>query len=129
MRWTLAPTPFGCRAVHKWSEVLPLGPSGTTSLLLAASQQFAAKGMDWRGYYHETAERKFPHGSVGDWNVFDHGVNNAEGALRFPSMQYSQGTILKVGELFVKSFGATLTLTSIVDGVLRPWRFNMAQLL
>jgi hypothetical protein len=57
-------------------------------MLLNASTLFAKKGMDWEGYYHQTGGVKFPEGSVNGWNTNDHGVNNAEGALRWPAVTY-----------------------------------------
>eukprot|EP00040_Diaphanoeca_grandis_P018238 m.95748 g.95748 ORF g.95748 m.95748 type:complete len:252 (+) comp26846_c0_seq1:926-1681(+) len=51
-------------------------------------------GMDWHRYYNDmaptnrTGNKSFPHGSVPTWNVYDHGVNNAEGAFRWPSALY-----------------------------------------
>jgi hypothetical protein len=52
-------------------------------MLLNASTLFAHKGMDWKAYYHQTGRIKFPEGSVPNWNTNDHGVNNAEGAIRW----------------------------------------------
>lgn len=69
-------------------EVMPLGGEVTTSMLLNASVLFQAKGMDWHSYYHQTGNIKFPNGSVNGWNTNDHGVNNAEGALRWPAVAY-----------------------------------------
>ena len=44
--------------------------------------------MDWPGYYHQTGSITFPEGSVPGWNTNDHGVNNAEGAMRWPAVAY-----------------------------------------
>jgi len=68
--------------------VMPLGGAATTTLLLNASALFRAKGMDWDAYYHQTGPIKFPEGPVSGWNTNDHGVNNAEGALRWPAVAY-----------------------------------------
>jgi hypothetical protein len=38
--------------------------------------------MDWLSYYHRNGTVKFPLLDVHAWNTNDHGVNNAEGALR-----------------------------------------------
>ena len=57
-------------------------------MLLNASAMFMQKGMDWNGYYHQTGEVKFPEKAVNVWNTNDHGVNNAEGALRWPPVTY-----------------------------------------
>ena len=40
------------------------------------------------GYYHQTGKITFPEGSVPGWNTNDHGVNNAEGAMRWPAVSY-----------------------------------------
>ena len=66
------------------ASVMPLGSNGTKVMLLNASVLFAKKGMNWKAYYHQTGSIKFPEGSVAGWNTNDHGVNNAEGALRWP---------------------------------------------
>ena len=68
--------------------VMPLGAAGTTEMLLEASALFASKGMDWLSYYHQNGSIKFPMKDVGNWNTNDHGVNNAEGALRWPAVTY-----------------------------------------
>jgi len=47
-----------------------------------------AKGMDWRSYYHRTGGVQFPEKAVNRWNTNDHGVNNAEGAMRWPAVTY-----------------------------------------
>jgi hypothetical protein len=57
-------------------------------MLFNASAQFKAKGMDWSGYYHQTGGVKFPEKAVNNWNTNDHGVNNAEGAVRWPAVTY-----------------------------------------
>ena len=69
-------------------DVMPLGAEATTTLLLNASQLFRVKGMNWTSYYHQTGAVKFPETSVPTWNTNDHGVNNAEGAMRWPSVAY-----------------------------------------
>ena len=69
-------------------DVMPLGPAGTTALLMNASALFQAKGMNWDAYYSRTGSIKFPLGPVTGWNTNDHGVNNAEGALAWPAMAY-----------------------------------------
>eukprot|EP00854_Cymbomonas_tetramitiformis_P005362 gene5362-6506_t len=68
--------------------VCPLGANRTQAMLLEAASIFQQKGMDWAGYYHRTGGVKFPTGPVLGWNTNDHGVNNAEGALRWPSVAY-----------------------------------------
>eukprot|EP00041_Stephanoeca_diplocostata_P033227 m.1093373 g.1093373 ORF g.1093373 m.1093373 type:complete len:968 (+) comp24297_c0_seq3:111-3014(+) len=68
--------------------VMPLGVQGTRGLLLNASALFQAKGMNWHDYYHRTGSVQFPTGPVQNWNTNDHGVNNAEGALRYPAVAY-----------------------------------------
>ena len=71
--------------------VMPLGADGTTEMLLNASVLFRQKGMAWGDYYHQTGAHgvpKFPEGPVRGWNTNDHGVNNAEGALRYPAVTY-----------------------------------------
>jgi len=68
--------------------VMPLGAAATTKMLLEASTLFQSRGMDWPGYYHQTGAITFPEGSVPGWNTNDHGVNNAEGAMRWPSVVY-----------------------------------------
>ncbi len=68
--------------------VMPLGKQSTAAMLLASSQLFADKGMNWSSYYHQTGSVKFPEGPVQGWNTNDHGVNNAEGALRWPAAAY-----------------------------------------
>ena len=70
--------------------VAPLGASATAALLLNASALFRTKALDWRGYYAETAAQPFPHGAVDAWNYVDHGVNNAEGALRWPAVAFRE---------------------------------------
>ena len=52
--------------------VMPLGPEGTTALLLNASRLFERKGMDWQAYYSRTGSVKFPLGPVAGWNTNDH---------------------------------------------------------
>jgi len=69
-------------------EVVPLGADATRELLMNASRLFEAKGMDWYAYYSRTGAVRFPLGPVPTWNVNDHGVNNAEGALAWPAMAY-----------------------------------------
>eukprot|EP00911_Craspedida_sp_UC1_P000447 UC1_evm4s337 len=70
------------------SHVMPLGASATTRVLINASALFQAKGMNWYAYYHRTGAIKFPKGSVEGWNTNDHGVNNAEGAMRWPAVAW-----------------------------------------
>ena len=69
-------------------SVVPLGRETTSALLLNASALFASKGMDWRSYYHQMGSLKFPEGPVSGWNTHDHGVNNAEGAMRWPAVTW-----------------------------------------
>merc|ERR1712166_1383850 len=75
-------------------EVFPLGAAQTTKLLIESADLMGKLGMDWHRYYNEmaptnrTGNKTFPHGSVPIWNVYDHGVNNAEGAFRWPSALY-----------------------------------------
>jgi hypothetical protein len=45
-------------------------------------------GMDWLSYYHRNGSLKFPFADVHAWNTHDHGVNNAEGAVRWPAVTY-----------------------------------------
>ena len=66
------------------AEVMPMGKDATTFLLLNSSRTFRAKGKDWHAYYHQL----FPKSDVSGWNTNDHGVNNAEGALRWPAVSY-----------------------------------------
>ena len=73
--------------------MVPLGTTRTAKLLIDAAHRIAALGMDWRAYYTQkpnarTAHKGFPEGAVPRWNVYDHGVNNAEGALRWPNALY-----------------------------------------
>jgi hypothetical protein len=70
------------------AAVMPLGSDGTTAMLLNASALFANKGMNWLGYYHRNSTLKFPFADVHGWNTHDHGVNNAEGAVRWPAVTY-----------------------------------------
>lgn len=70
------------------SRIMPLGSQGTRSLLLNASAVFAARGMQWQDYYHQNGSIKFPEGPVQGWNTNDHGVNNAEGAMRWPAVTW-----------------------------------------
>ena len=49
---------------------------------------FAQKGMNWLSYYHRNGSIKFPFADVHGWNTNDHGVNNAEGAVRWPAVTY-----------------------------------------
>jgi len=74
-------------------EVTPLGLQNTTSILLSAAHRMAGLGMDYAAYYSghpnpRSANKSVPNGSVPLWNVYDHGVNNAEGALRWPGELY-----------------------------------------
>ena len=39
-------------------------------------------------YYHQNGTNQFPEGSVAGWNTNDHGVNNAEGAMKWPAVQW-----------------------------------------
>merc|ERR1711988_2077115 len=70
------------------TDVMPLGAAGTAAMLANASAEFKAKGMDWSSYYHQTGGVRFPEKAVNSWNTNDHGVNNAEGALRWPAVTY-----------------------------------------
>ena len=70
------------------AEVMPLGAAGTTEMLMNASALFAQKGMNWLSYYHRNGSIKFPFADVHGWNTNDHGVNNAEGAVRWPAVTY-----------------------------------------
>jgi len=72
----------------KDADVMPLGEEGTRDMLQSSSALFRQKGMDWSGYYHQTSAKKFPETSIAAWNTIDHGVNNAEGALNWPSVAY-----------------------------------------
>ena len=75
-------------------EVMPLGRDATVQALLEAAAMIESKGFNWRDYYHRNATggmsggKDFPTGAAPDWNVFDHGVNNAEGALKWPAVRY-----------------------------------------
>jgi hypothetical protein len=55
------------------ADVMPMGSAATTAMLMNASALFAAKGMDWEGYYHQTGGIKFPEKPVNNWNTNDHG--------------------------------------------------------
>jgi hypothetical protein len=60
-------------------------------------------GFDYGAYYGEkpnprSANKSVPHGSMAVWNVYDHGVNNAEGALRWPSEVYRLNGSLTAGQ-------------------------------
>ena len=85
-------------------HVVPLGAEQTESTLVTAAQNIGKWGMDWHRYYHQqpptgrTGNRTFPRGAVPDWNVYDHGVNNAEGAMRWPSALYRLNHSLAEGE-------------------------------
>ena len=69
-------------------DVMPLGAGATAAMLLNASAEFRRRGMDWRSYYHRSGPVKFPLQPVNTWNTNDHGVNNAEGAVRYPAVTY-----------------------------------------
>ena len=82
------------RLVPTWGDdagVMPLGADATRRMLMEAARLFRDKGMDWRAYYTRTGPVKFPSGSVAGWNVNDHGVNNAEGAMAWPAMDARLG--------------------------------------
>jgi hypothetical protein len=74
--------------------VVPLGPNATKQTLVRAAQDMGKFGFDHYRYYHQltpttrTGNKSFPNGAVDNWNVYDHGVNNAEGAMRWPSALY-----------------------------------------
>ena len=72
-------------------QVMPLGKEATKALLLNSAIMFRAKGKDWRQYYHNL----FPKSDVPGWNTNDHGVNNAEGALRWPAVAFRMLTANK----------------------------------
>lgn len=60
-------------------------------------------GFDYAAYYGaappnpRSANKSLPHGSVPIWNVYDHGVNNAEGGLRWPAELYRLNGSLAAG--------------------------------
>jgi hypothetical protein len=76
--------------------VMPLGAAKTIEMLHNASDIWRAEGFAWSVYYGDdprgtdgrkgTEPLNFPKGPVNGWNVFDHGVNNAEGAMRWPAV-------------------------------------------
>ena len=66
-------------------DVAPHGKQTTEKLLLEGAHRMGRLGFDYAAYYGghpnpRSANKSFPNGSVAVWNVFDHGVNNAEGA-------------------------------------------------
>jgi hypothetical protein len=77
-------------------NVCPLGAAKTIEMLHNASDIWRLEGFAWATYYGETPRGvdgrqateplNFPKGPVDGWNVFDHGVNNAEGAMRWPAV-------------------------------------------
>jgi hypothetical protein len=75
-------------------SVVPLGRAKTEQQLVTAAQNMGKYGFDHYRYYHQlsptarTGNKSFPNGAVSSWNVYDHGVNNAEGAMRWPSALY-----------------------------------------
>ena len=79
-----AGAPVMAAAAGAPTSITTLTPAAVSQLLMNASALFEAKGMDWFAYYSRTGPIKFPFGSVKNWNTNDHGVNNAEGALRWP---------------------------------------------
>lgn len=52
-------------------------------MLVNSSWIFRDQGMDWLSYYNQNGTVKFPEKDVNGWNQNDHGVNNAEGAMRW----------------------------------------------
>jgi len=46
---------------------------------LMANINATANAFDWSGYYNRSAARKLPILAVNNWNMIDHGVNNAMG--------------------------------------------------
>lgn len=95
-------------------DVAPLGAANTTAILLSAAHHMGRVGFDWAAYYGgkanpRTANKTFPNGSVQIWNVYDHGVNNAEGALRWPATLYRLNASMKDG------LGALKLLESKMD--------------
>ena len=83
------------------TSVFPLGSNRTETMLLRSSIMFQQKGMNWSSYYHQEGTVRFPEGPVQGWNTNDHGVNNAEGALRWPTTAYrmSGGDVSLRGEM------------------------------
>ena len=85
-------------------DVVPLGRDRTAALLIDAANRISQLGMDWNAYYqrltptNRTSNRLFPDGAVPIWNVYDHGVNNAEGALRWPAAMYRVNGSKAAGE-------------------------------
>lgn len=82
--------------------VVPFGLANTTAALLDGAHRMGRVGFDYGAYYGEkpnsrSANKSVPHGSVAVWNVYDHGVNNAEGALRWPSEVYRLNGSLAAG--------------------------------
>jgi hypothetical protein len=85
-------------------SVVPLGPNATKQTLVRAAQDMGKFGFDHYRYYHQlpptarTGNKSFPNGAVDNWNVYDHGVNNAEGAMRWPSALYRLNHSLSDGK-------------------------------
>ncbi len=84
-------------------EVVPFGLANTTATLLDGAHRMGRVGFDYAAYYGEkpnprSANKSVPNGSVPIWNVYDHGVNNAEGALRWPSEVYRLNGSLAAGK-------------------------------
>ena len=82
--------------------VVPLGRNKTAAALLDAAHRMGRVGFDYAAYYGGTpnprsANKSLPNGSVAVWNVYDHGVNNAEGALRWPAELYRLNGSLDAG--------------------------------
>ena len=83
-------------------SVVPHGLANTTAQLLAGAHRQGRVGFDYAAYYGgepnpRSANKTVPNGSVPIWNVYDHGVNNAEGALRWPSEVYRLNGSLAAG--------------------------------
>lgn len=108
------------------TSIMPLGKEGTREVLRNASSLFMQKGMDWAGYYHQTAEQKFPEVDVQAWNVYDHGVNNAEGALNWPAVAYRMSadpadaqelnTVLEMIDTYQGTINALLSADEVFAG-------------
>ena len=83
--------------------VAPLGKERTATILLDAARRMGQLGFDYAAYYAEkpnarSMNKSVPHGSVPVWNVYDHGVNNAEGGLRWPGELYRLNGSLAAGQ-------------------------------
>ena len=71
-----------------WSVVVLTMIGNAEAIVVAAAQRMGMFGFDHYRYYNQlpptvrTGNKMFPNGAVDNWNIYDHGVNNAEGAVR-----------------------------------------------